>query len=215
MIPVVEALATEGVAVSVDTRQPAVARAAVSAGATMLNDVGASLGPLAAELGVAWVAVHLRGDPATMQDEPRFDDVVREVRDELLERAERAEAAGAAEVWLDPGIGFGKTAAHNLSLLAHLDVLVATGRPVLVGTSRKAFLGLLTATADAGSAGWGTADAGSAGWGTVPVGDRLEASLATATVALAQGARMVRAHDVRATVHAAEVVAGSIPAVAA
>jgi dihydropteroate synthase len=202
VVPVVEALAAESIRVSVDTRRPEVARAAVAAGAGMINDVSASLGDLAAELGVAWVAMHMQGEPATMQDAPRYDDVVAEVRDHLADRAERALAAGVPEVWIDPGIGFGKTDAHNLALLAGLHHLVATGHPVVVGTSRKGFLGRLLATSD------GSAD-------PAPLDDRLEGSLATATWAMAQGVRMIRAHDVRPTVEAALVVAGEMPASAA
>lgn len=197
VLPVVEALAADGARVSIDTRKPAVARAAVTAGATLLNDVGAAQGLLAAELGVGWVAMHAQGEPATMQDDPRYGDVVAEVLDHLLVEAAAAEAAGAPEVWIDPGIGFGKTHQHNLALLAHLDAFVASGRPVVVGTSRKGFLGRLLGASD------GTAD-------PAPVDDRLEGSLATATWAFACGAAMVRAHDVRATVHAAEVIGGHI-----
>lgn len=197
VLPVVRALAADGLAVSIDTRKAVVATAAVRAGARMLNDVGARLGHVAAELGVAWVAMHARGEPATMQDSPQYDDVVREVHDHLVDRAEAALAAGAPEVWIDPGIGFGKTHAHNLALLGRLDALVATGHPVVVGTSRKGFLGALLGASD----------------GTelpAPVDDRLEGSLATATWAMACGARMIRAHDVWATVRAAEVVGGHI-----
>jgi dihydropteroate synthase len=198
VLPVVEALAGTGLRVSIDTRKPVVARAAVAAGATLLNDVGAGLGHVAAELGVAWAAMHVQGEPATMQDSPTYVDVVREVRDVLVDRAEMARAAGVPEVWIDPGIGFGKTHAHNLTLLAHLDDFVATGHPVLIGTSRKAFLGQLIGRSDG------------AGAPAAAVDDRLEGSLATATWAMACGVRMVRAHDVRATVHAAQVVAGEI-----
>lgn len=197
VVPVVEALAQEGARVSIDTRKPAVARAAVAAGASLLNDVGAANGAVAAELGVAWAAMHAQGEPATMQDDPRYGDVVAEVLAELVARAEAAIAAGAPEVWIDPGIGFGKTLPHNLALLAHLDQFVATGFPVLVGTSRKGFLGAILGASD------GAAE-------PVPVGDRLEGSLATATWAMTCGAAMVRAHDVRATAHAALVVAGHI-----
>lgn len=197
VVPVVEALAADGARVSVDTRKAAVARAAVAAGATMLNDVGAANGTVAAELGVAWVAMHAQGEPATMQQDPRYDDVVGEVTAQLVARADAARAAGVPEVWIDPGIGFGKTAAHNLALLAHLDHLVATGYPVVVGTSRKAFLGRLLGTSD------GDAE-------PAPVEDRLEGSLATATWAMTCGAAMVRAHDVRATAHAALVIGGHI-----
>ncbi len=197
IVPVVEALAAAGLRVSIDTRKAEVARAAVGAGATLLNDVGAGLGAVAAELGVAWAAMHAQGQPATMQDAPTYVDVVREVCDVLVERADAALAAGVPEVWIDPGIGFGKTHAHNLSLLAHLDVLVETGHPVLVGTSRKAMLGTILGRSDGGAT-------------PAPVDDRLEGSLATATWAMACGARMVRAHDVRATVQAAKVVGGLI-----
>ena len=195
VLAVVEALAPQ-VRVSIDTRHASVAEAALAAGATMLNDVSASLFEVAAAAGagVAYVAMHMRGDPRTMQVDPRYDDVVGEVRSFLVERATAAVEAGVEEVWIDPGIGFGKTAAHNLTLLARLDDLVATGFPVAVGTSRKGFLGALLDGA--------------------PVDDRLEASVATATWAMWQGARMVRAHDVRATVHAARVVAGEIVKVA-
>ena len=191
VVPVIEALAAH-VRVSVDTRHAAVAEAAIAAGATLLNDVSASLHDVAAAggPGVGYVAMHMRGDPRTMQDDPRYDDVVAEVRSFLVARAEAAAAAGVEEVWVDPGIGFGKTGAHNLALLADLGELVAAGFPVVVGTSRKGFLGALLDGA--------------------PVDDRLEGSVATATWAMWQGARMVRAHDVRATVHAARVVAGEI-----
>ncbi|MEQ1786413.1 MAG: dihydropteroate synthase [Acidimicrobiales bacterium] len=197
VIPVVEALAADGTRVSIDTRKPAVARAAVAAGATLLNDVGAANGAVAAELGVAWAAMHAQGEPATMQHDPRYDDVVAEVAATLVERAEAARAAGVPEVWIDPGIGFGKTFAHNLELLAHLDAFVATGFPVLVGTSRKGFLGDLLGRSD------GVA-------GPAAVDDRIEGSLATATWAMTCGAAMVRAHDVRATAHAAMVIGGHI-----
>jgi len=197
VVPVVEALAAEGLRVSIDTRKATVARAAVVAGATLLNDVGASLGGVAADLGVAWAAMHAQGEPATMQDAPTYVDVVREVRDALVARADAARTAGVPEVWIDPGIGFGKTLRHNLTLLAHLDALVATGYPVLIGTSRKGFLGALLGRSDGVE-------------GPVPADDRLEGSIATATWAMACGARMVRAHDVRATAQAARVIGGQI-----
>jgi len=190
VVPVVEALARR-VRVSVDTSKPGVAKAAVAAGATLLNDVTATLGAVAADLGVGWVAMHMQGSPATMQACPSYADVVLEVRDYLEERAGAARAAGVAEVWIDPGIGFGKTPAHNLALLRHLRVLVDTGFPVLVGASRKSFLGRVAA---------GPAEP------PLDVGDRREASLAAATVALANGAAMVRAHDVAPTVQAARIV---------
>jgi dihydropteroate synthase len=200
VVPAVRALATHG-RVSIDTRHRAVAEAAVEAGATLLNDVSASLHEVAAALGVGWVAMHMKGEPRTMQAEPRYDDVVVEVRDLLVSRAEVAVAAGVEEVWIDPGIGFGKTAAHNLSLLKHLDVLVATGFPVVVGTSRKQSLGRLLWASDHG------APRAPLGPDSVPPDDRLEGSVATNVWAMHRGARMVRVHDVRAAVHAARVVA--------
>jgi dihydropteroate synthase len=185
VVPVVEALAPH-VRVSIDTRHASVAEAAVEAGATLVNDVSAGLWEVAAAAQVGWVALHMQGDPRTMQADPHYDDVVGDVRSFLVERAERAVDAGVPEVWVDPGIGFGKTIDHNLALLHRLDELVAAGHPVLVGTSRKGFLGKLT--------------------GGVPADDRLEASLATAVVAAANGARMIRAHDVLPTVHAMRIV---------
>jgi dihydropteroate synthase len=189
VVPVVEELARRG-RVSVDTRKRTVAEAAVAAGATLVNDVSASpdLWQVAAEAGpgVGYVAMHMRGTPETMQDAPRYDDVVREVREYLVGRAEAAAGAGVREVWIDPGIGFGKLPEHNLSLLRHLGALVATGYPVLVGASRKRFLQLLVG---AGS------------------DDVLEGSLAAAVVAMDAGAGMVRVHDVAATVQAARIVA--------
>jgi dihydropteroate synthase len=197
VIPVVEALVDSGVPVSIDTRKEVVARAAIAAGATILNDVSASLAGVAAELGVGWIAMHAQGDPATMQDDPRYDDVVAEVQAFLVERADAARAAGCQQVWIDPGIGFGKTLEHNLALLGRLPELVATGHPVVLGASRKGFLGRLLGASDRTE-------------GPAPVEDRLEGSLATATWAFACGADAVRAHDVRAARHAAHVVAGQI-----
>ncbi len=193
VVPVVEALAPL-VRVSVDTSKPAVARAAVRAGATLLNDVSASLHEVAAELGVGWVAMHMQGDPRTMQADPHYDDVVAEVRGFLAGRVEAGRDAGVDEVWVDPGIGFGKTLEHNLRLLRHLDVLVDLGVPVLVGTSRKGFLGTILGRSD----GIGT---------STPSDDRVEGSIATAVWALHAGARMIRVHDVLACRQAVSVVA--------
>jgi dihydropteroate synthase len=208
VLPVIEALAPH-VRVSVDTRKEGVARDAVAAGATLLNDVSASLWPVAADLGVGWVAMHMRGEPRTMQDRPVYDDVVGEVCAFLAERAETASSAGVPEVWIDPGFGFGKTAAHNLRLLAHLDRVAALGRPVVVGLSRKATIGRLVALSDAG--GFDPVEVASGAIDgavtPVPTGDRLEVGIALQVWATAHGAAMVRAHDVRAAVQAARVVA--------
>jgi dihydropteroate synthase len=142
--------------------------------------------------------MHMLGDPRTMQRDPVYDDVVAEVRDFLVERAEAAVAAGvpADAVWIDPGIGFGKRLEHNLALLANLDELVTTGFPVLVATSRKSMLGTLAARADRAD----RADR------PTPTNDRIEGSLATATWALWRGAAMVRVHEVVETVRVVEAV---------
>jgi len=200
VVPVVGALAgpaaAAGARISVDTVKPEVATAAVDAGASLLNDISASLWEVAASTGVGWVAMHMQGEPRTMQADPRYRDVVAEVQDFVLERAGRARAAGVDEVWVDPGIGFGKTTAHNLSLLHHLPELVAATAAdgyagVLVGTSRKRFLGVLAAGAD------GTPPA--------PLEEREEGSLATAAAALVAGAGMVRVHDVRGALQVARL----------
>lgn len=196
ILPVIEALAPE-VRISVDTAKAEVAEAAIDAGATLVNDITASLHEVAADRGVGWVAMHMQGRPRSMQVAPRYHDVVAEVVEHLVARARRASAAGVAEVWIDPGIGFGKTAEHNWTLLAALPELVATGWPVAVGTSRKAFLGQAL----------GRADAGGGPAAPTPPDDRLEGSLATATLAAAAGVGMVRVHDVAGTVGALRAVA--------
>lgn len=181
--------------ISVDTMKPAVARAAVAAGATMWNDVTAlSHAPdsaaVAAELGCDVVLMHMKGEPRTMQADPRYDDVVGEVQDYLRARAEAAMAAGVARerIWLDPGIGFGKTLAHNMALTARLGALVDLGFPVLYAASRKRTIQAIDPTA-------------------VEATDRLGGSLALALEGARRGARMVRVHDVRETVQALKVQA--------
>ncbi|MDP3368306.1 MAG: dihydropteroate synthase [Brevundimonas sp.] len=181
--------------ISIDAMKPAVARAAVAAGATLWNDVTA-LGhapdslATAAELGCDVVLMHMRGEPRTMQAGPRYHDVVAEVTAWLSARAAAAMAAGVARerIWLDPGLGFGKTAAHNLALTAHLDRLVATGFPVLYGASRKRVIQSVDPTA------------------TDP-GDRLGGSLALALEATRAGVSILRVHDVRETVQALKLQA--------
>jgi len=195
VLPVIEALAPV-VRVSVDTVKAEVAEAAIEAGATLVNDISASLWPVAAAAGVGFVAMHMRGTPATMQDDPRYDDVADEVQAYVLDRARAATAAGVDEVWVDPGIGFGKTVEQNLTLLRRLPELAAAGYPVLVGTSRKSFLGRFVPGPDGRPA---------------PVETRLAGSLATATWAMVNGAAMVRAHDVAATVQAAVLVGSTAP----
>jgi dihydropteroate synthase len=182
VLPVIEALAPER-RVSIDTTKIAVARAALDAGATYVNDVSAfrfepDLAGLVADAGVDCCLMHMLGEPRTMQDDPRYDDVVDDVKAHLEERIAFATAEGVAEehIHVDPGIGFGKTAAHNLELLRRLDEIVALGRPVVVGTSRKSFLGRLTGRDDPA--------------------DRLPGTIATNVLALERGARIFRVHDV-------------------
>ena len=189
VVPVVEQLAVYG-PVSVDTTKEVVARAAVAAGALVINDVSSSLLEVAAELGVGYVAMHAQGTPTTMQVAPHYDDVVEEVYAFLEGEARRARAARIERLWLDPGIGFGKTADHNWALLANLERYVELAHrydaEVLVGTSRKRFLGTL-------------ADP------LLEVEDRLEGSLASAAWAMLCGVDLVRVHDVAATLQLRDV----------
>ncbi|MGZ8362708.1 MAG: dihydropteroate synthase [Caulobacteraceae bacterium] len=196
VVPLIAAIREDSaIPISIDTMKPAVAEAAMAAGASMWNDVTAlrwspdSL-ETAARLGGQVALMHMLGEPRTMQDAPRYDDVVAEVRDFLAARAEAAMTAGVARenIWLDPGIGFGKTLAHNLALLRNLDALTALGFPVLLGVSRKRFLHAIDKTA-------ASAD------------DRLGGSLAAALWGAAKGAAMIRVHDVRETVQALAVQA--------
>ena len=191
VLPVIETLAaTAGVPISVDTTKASVADAALAAGARLVNDVSAArfdpdLLDVVAERGAGYVAVHMQGEPRTMQDAPRYNDVVREVGDFLAERADVARAAGIADaaLALDPGIGFGKTPAHNLELLAKLDALVARfDPPLVVGASRKRFLGALV--------------------GNDTVERRDDGTLATTVWTIGLGARVIRVHDVRGTARA-------------
>jgi len=195
-VPLIAMLRAEsGIPLSIDTMKPEVARAAVEAGATMWNDVSAlTWSPdspaVAADLGCEVVLMHMRGEPSTMQADPRYDDVVREVGDYLLARADAAMAAGMARrrIWLDPGIGFGKTMAHNLALLRRLDELTALGFPILYGASRKSTILRIDPTA-------------------TDADDRLGGSIAFALAAARAGAAMVRVHDVRETRQALAVQA--------
>ncbi|MDW8258122.1 MAG: dihydropteroate synthase [Gammaproteobacteria bacterium] len=192
VLPVVEGLARRGVLVSVDTSSPLVMRAALDAGAGLINDVRAlrragALDVLAASEAAACL-MHSGGEPATMQDDPRYADVVTEVKAFLAERVQACVTAGIApeRLAVDPGFGFGKTHWHNLELLRRLEQFAELGRPVLVGLSRKSLLGFLTGR---------------------PIGERLAGSIALATLAVASGARIVRAHDVAATLDAVRVAA--------
>ncbi len=198
-IPVIEGLhaARPDAVLSIDTSKPAVADAAAAAGASILNDVTASLEVVAARNGMGWIAMHASGPSATMQDDPFYDDVVGEIADYLAAAAERGRAAGVEALWVDPGIGFGKTLAHNLELVANLDRFVDIA-PVVLAVSRKTSLGRLHAASDTG----GPVETVE----PTPTDDRLEGSLAMATWGGILGADMVRVHDVRATVHAVGVI---------
>jgi dihydropteroate synthase len=200
VVPVIEALSQGGsrAQISVDTSKPAVARAALQAGATLVNDVTAFRGdPEMAELvaggGADCCLMHMLGEPRTMQEDPRYEDVVSEVAAFLEGRMEFAIAHGVPEerIMLDPGIGFGKTLTHNLELLGRLDEVVALGRPVVIGTSRKSFLGRLTGR---------------------DIGDRVPATIATNVIAYLAGAQVFRVHDVAAVHDALAVVAATVSA---
>ncbi len=181
VLPVVAEL-SKHVRVSIDTFKPAVAREAIGAGATLVNDISSSLAEVAASEGVGWVAMHMQGEPRTMQENPHYADVVGEVAQYLTEKVAWASELGIEEVWIDPGIGFGKSLDHNLELLANIDRIVDLGYPVLVGTSRKTFLGRIAARFEGGMP---------------PPRDRLEGSLATAAWCFAHGVAAMRVHDVR------------------
>jgi dihydropteroate synthase len=180
------------VPLSIDTRKAAVAEAAFAAGATILNDVSAltwdpAMAGLAARAGVPVILMHAQGTPETMQNDPRYGDVVAEVRGWLAARVAAARAAGIARIAIDPGIGFGKTLAHNLALLRAIPALAALGHPVLIGASRKRFIGLL----------------GGAPGAPLPDGAaRMPGSVAVALHAARAGARILRVHDVAETVQA-------------
>ena len=194
VVPLIEALSDQDdVLISVDTMKPEVAFAAIQAGATIWNDVTALRGSpdaprVAAELGCHVVLMHMQGNPQTMQTAPAYDDVVADVAAFLRSRADTAIAAGVApdRIWLDPGIGFGKTLAHNLSLLAGLDRIVALGFPVLLGASRKSFIARLDPSARSSD-------------------HRLAGSLACVLAGAAAGVAGVRVHDVAETAQALHV----------
>ena len=199
VVPPIRELTAAGVAVSVDTTRAAVAEAALDAGARIVNDVSGGLadpamGKVVAAAGVPWVLMHWRGHSRDMQALASYGDVVADVRTELSRQVDAALAAGVdgSRIVLDPGLGFAKNADHNWRLLAHLDELVALGHPVLVGASRKAFLGRLLAGPDGTPA---------------PFGERENATVATSVLAAAMGAWGVRVHAVRPTVEALKVVA--------
>jgi len=192
VVPVIRALSSAAVVVSVDTSKPEVMAAAAAAGAGLINDVRALRAPgalaAARESGCAVCLMHMQGEPRTMQEAPVYADVVAEVRAFLAERVAACRAAGLAteQIVIDPGFGFGKTKAHNLTLLRHLRELTRADVPLLAGLSRKSLVGTLTGRA---------------------AGERTYGSVALAVIAAMNGARIIRAHDVAATVDALRVVA--------
>ena len=195
VLPVIEAVAGKGVPVSIDTRKSDVMRRAVAAGATVINDVSAlTFDPEAVatvrDLGLPVILMHSQGDPKTMQQDPRYDDVVLDVYEALAERVDACVEGGIArsKIIVDPGIGFGKTFQHNHALLRDLTVLHGLGVQLLLGVSRKAFIGALSDEPVAGK--------------------RLGGSLSAALAGVMQGVQMVRVHDVRETVHAVRTWAG-------
>ncbi|MFL5894800.1 MAG: dihydropteroate synthase [Thermoleophilaceae bacterium] len=196
VLPVVAGLAATGATISIDTTKAAVAQQALTNGATIVNDVSAlrfdpDLAGVAADANATTVLMHMLGDPRTMQDDPRYDDVVSDVKAFLEERLAFATAEGVAEerVWLDPGIGFGKTVEHNLTLIDRLDEIAAIGRPVVFGASRKSFLGKLTGRR---------------------VDERVAGTIAVNLIAFERGARIFRVHDVAPTVDALAVAAATV-----
>lgn len=192
VLPVVEGLAGTAT-VSIDTSKAAVAEAALDAGASIVNDVTAlrrdpEIGALCAARDVGLILMHMQGDPLTMQADPSYEDVVDDVKAFLAERLAVAVAAGVAEerIWLDPGIGFGKTLDHNLELLRRLGELRELGRPLVVGTSRKSFIGKIDGS---------------------DVGDRLGGTIASSVLAAAEGADVLRVHDVAEAAQAIKMAA--------
>jgi dihydropteroate synthase len=193
VLPVIEGILKHSdIPVSIDTFKSATAVAAVAAGASIINDIsGLAFDPdmaaAAAKTGAAIIIMHIKGTPPDMQADPHYDDLLGEVKSYLLSGIDKAKAAGVPEdrILIDPGIGFGKTAEHNLELIARLNELARLGYPVVLGVSRKAFIGRLT--------------------GGAPASDRLEGTIAASVLGIANGANIIRAHDVKAARRAADV----------
>ena len=188
VFPVIEELATNNIPVSIDTSKPKIASEAIRLGASVINGITGLRNPemlaVVTQTGAIVCIMHMLGEPRTMQEEPKYDDVVSEVKNYLLAKAQEAIDAGALpdQIWLDPGIGFGKTVEHNIALLQNLETLTELGFPVLIGASRKSFLGKITGEQDTSK--------------------RLGSSIAAALFAVQKGARIVRVHDVKPTVEA-------------
>ena len=201
VVDVVGQLASQGILVSVDTSKPEVATAVVEAGAVAINDVTGLENPrmreLCADTGVGVVVMHMQGTPRTMQRDPRYDDVVREVRDYLIDGANAAIEAGvsAESIAIDPGISFGKTVDHNIELMSNLEAFVDTGFPVVLGTSRKGFLGNILESVR----------------GTTLPSERDGATAATIALAVASGVRILRVHNVPLAVDVAHTANAMVP----
>lgn len=197
VLPVLRELNRQGIPTSIDTYKPEVARAAVREGAAVVNDVTGLRDPemieVLQESEASVCIMHMQGTPRTMQEKPRYKNVVVDVREYLIHAAMLAEDKGVARgrIWIDPGIGFGKTVAHNLTLLAHLGDFVRTGYPVLIGVSRKSFIGKVLGT---------NAE-------PLPVAERTEGTLAIEALAAVRGVRVIRTHDVRATRRGIDILA--------
>ena len=192
ILPVVSQLCKNcAVPVSVDTFKPGVAQKVLEEGVAIINDITglrtSEMAPIIAEYDAGVVIMHMRGTPATMQEEIYYDDCVGEIRQFLEQGIQTAEAAGIApdRIWVDPGIGFGKTVEHNLEIIARLETFSALGKPLLLGTSRKSFIGKIL---------------------DLPVAERLEGSLATAVIGVIKGAKILRVHDVLETCRAIRIV---------
>lgn len=193
VIPVIERLAGRCV-ISIDTAKGDVADAALHAGAHIVNDITAALEEVAGAHSAGWIAMHMQGKPRSMQLNPQYDDVVADITESLTDYKARGNRAGVAKLWLDPGIGFGKTINHNLNLLQSIEKLTSVGPELVIGVSRKRSIGQIHALSDA------------RGVETVPVDDRLEGSILSAVWSWWEGAHIVRSHDVRAAALAARLV---------
>jgi dihydropteroate synthase len=191
VLPVIGHLAGRCI-MSIDTTKVEVADAALEAGAHVVNDITASLEEVAGAHGAGWLAMHMQGEPRSMQDNPTYEDVVSEVREYLLDYTRRGEMAGVARMWVDPGFGFGKTTNHNLKLLRDMKMLTTVGQDIAIGVSRKRFIGQIHALSD--------------GIDSVDADDRLEGSVLAAVWSWREGAHIVRTHDVRATAAAAQLL---------
>ncbi len=201
-IPVIEALADRGIPTSIDTMKPAVAKAALKAGAFLVNDVSGlrdeAMMAVVMEHKCSVCVMHMQGEPRTMQANPTYGDVVREVRDYLADKADTLRKNGLERehIWIDPGVGFGKTVAHNLRLLNELETLVETGFPVLIGVSRKSFIGKIAGTEKA----------------PAPMEERYEGTLAAQVAAQMKGCRIIRTHDVAGARRAIDLIAAVLNA---